>query len=52
MAEITQELASTNFDIPHTLINAIGQSIADKPTGLESVGEPGAGLGQMDVGRS
>lgn len=37
MAEITHELASTNFDIPDTLINAVGQSIRPQPMALENV---------------
>lgn len=37
IAEITQELASTNFDIPDTLINAAGQSIQPEPMDLRHV---------------
>jgi Eco29kI restriction endonuclease len=37
MAEITQELASTNFDVPDTLINAAGQSIQAMPTHIDDV---------------
>lgn len=35
MAEIAQELASTNFDIPNTLISAIGQSVQSSPIDTE-----------------
>jgi hypothetical protein len=35
MAEIFQELASTNFDIPAKLINAVGQSIRPLPMNLD-----------------
>lgn len=35
MAEITQELASTNYDIPGTLINAVGQSIQPEQLNLD-----------------
>jgi Eco29kI restriction endonuclease len=34
MAEIAQELASTSFDIPDTLINATGQSVQPEPMSL------------------
>jgi hypothetical protein len=37
MAEITQELASTNYDVPDTLINATGQSIQAKQTHINDV---------------
>lgn len=37
MAEITQELASTNYDVPDTLINAAGQSIQAMPTHIDDV---------------
>lgn len=48
MAEITQELASTNFDIPDKLINAVGQSIQPQPIGLENVLNTGAGPGSSE----
>lgn len=35
MAEIQQELASTNYDIPETLINALGQSILATPMDID-----------------
>lgn len=37
MAEITQELASTNYDVPNTLINAAGQSIQAMPVHTDDV---------------
>ncbi|MBH2010871.1 MAG: Eco29kI family restriction endonuclease [Xanthomonadaceae bacterium] len=37
MAEITQELASTNYDVPETLINAAGQSIQAMPAHIDDV---------------
>jgi len=37
MAEVTQELASTNYDIPETLINAVGQSILETPMDIDNV---------------
>lgn len=37
MAEITQELASTNYDVPDTLINAAGQSIQTMPQHIDDV---------------
>ncbi|MDO8742057.1 MAG: Eco29kI family restriction endonuclease [bacterium] len=37
MSEITQELASTNYDIPETLINAVGQSIQPAPLNIDDV---------------
>ena len=37
MAEITHELASTNYDIPETLINAVGQSIRATPMNIDDV---------------
>jgi hypothetical protein len=37
MAEITQELESTNYDVPKTLINAAGQSIHAMPQHSDDV---------------
>ena len=37
IAEITQELASTNYDVPDTLINAAGQSIQAMPTHIDDI---------------
>jgi hypothetical protein len=37
MAEITQELESTNYDVPKTLINAAGQSIQAMPQHIDDV---------------
>lgn len=36
VAEITQELASTNYDLPDRLINAVGQSVQANPMDMES----------------
>ncbi len=44
MAEITHELASTNFDLPDTLINAYGQSIHPPPMYAEDVVNTNAGF--------
>ena len=51
MAEITQELASTNFDIPDTLISAVGQSIQSRSMGLHGVGDTGEGFGSHEGGQ-
>lgn len=37
ISEITRELANTNYDIPDTLINAIGQSIQSAPLNIDDV---------------
>lgn len=47
MAEITQELSSTNFDVPDTLIHAAGQSMQAMSTHIDDVstGSPGTEAG-------
>lgn len=37
MAAIKQELSSTNFDVPDTLITAVGQTISNDPERMEGV---------------
>lgn len=37
IAEIARELANTNYDIPDTLINAVGQSIQSVPLNIDDV---------------
>lgn len=44
MAEITQELASTNFEIPGTLIDAVGQSVPPQLMDLKIVVNTETGL--------
>lgn len=52
MAEIAQELVTTNFDIPETLINAVGQSIQPQVMELENVVNTDAGPESPQVSHS
>lgn len=49
MAEITQELVSTNFDIPGTLINAVGQSLQPSSMNIDDVVNTDASTARTDA---
>lgn len=48
MAEIMQELASTNYDIPETLISAVGQSVRPGLLNIDDVANTPAAPSQTD----